>query len=154
MQIKNFMFAKSFRGLICGVFGVAAALLPVNHASAQNYTNADTVYSGWIAAYVVNSNSTGGSYFVNTLTNRSEAYLWGEAYMIWGAEDAYNKNHSPDRKAFVNSVVTHFISNNGTLSGTPANTDAGTDTFIVSVTDSAGNSSTAIGFGMVMMKWE
>jgi hypothetical protein len=29
----------------------------------------------FIAAYVVNSNSTGGSYFVNTLTNRSEAYL-------------------------------------------------------------------------------
>ena len=35
--------------------------------------------------------------------------------MIWGAEDAYNKNHGTDRKAFVNSVVTHFISNNGTL---------------------------------------
>jgi predicted alpha-1,6-mannanase (GH76 family) len=109
------MFAKSFRGLIGGVFGLGAALLPVNHATAQNYTNADTVYSGWIAAYVVNSNSTGGSYFVNTLTNRAEAYLWGEAYMIWGAEDAYYKNHGTDRKQFVNSVVTHFISNNGTL---------------------------------------
>ena len=115
MDEISFMFAKSFRGLIFGVFGLAAALLPANHASAQNYTNADTVYSGWIAAYVVNSNSTGGSYFVNTLTNRSEAYLWGEAYMIWGAEDAYNKNHGTDRKQFVNSVVTHFISNNGTL---------------------------------------
>jgi fibronectin type 3 domain-containing protein len=109
------MFTTSFRGWICGVFGLTAALLPGNHVSAQNYTNADTVYDGWIAAYVVNSNSTGGSYFVNTLTNRSEAYLWGEAYMIWGAEDAYYKNRSPDRKAFVNSVVTHFISNNGTL---------------------------------------
>jgi fibronectin type 3 domain-containing protein len=86
---------------------------PYNAATA--YTNADTVYDGWVAAYVVNSNSTGTSYFVNTLTNRSEAYLWGEAYMIWGAEDAYYKNHGADRKAFVNSVLTHFISNNGTL---------------------------------------
>jgi predicted alpha-1,6-mannanase (GH76 family) len=98
------------RSMVCGVLGLAALLLPANHASAQNNANANAVYNGWISAFVVQTN--GETYFVNTLTDRSYAYMWGQASLITGVEDAYDRSNSPATLATITNMLNTFFNHN------------------------------------------
>lgn len=87
---------------------VAMSSAPVAHA--QNATNADTVYNGWLNAYLIRSG--GQTYFCNSLTDRSMAFMWGQAYMITGVEDAYEKNLGSDRKQLISDTLNTFEGQN------------------------------------------
>jgi len=89
--------------------GISTAFAGVPAARAQNSANADTVYNGWLNAYLIRSG--GQTYFCNSLTDRSRAFMWGQAYMITGVEDAYEKNHAADRKQLVSDLLNTFIAN-------------------------------------------
>lgn len=89
-----------------------AALSPFGaiNAHAQTAANADTVYNGWLNAYLVR---TGGkTYFTNSLTDRGEAFMWGQAYMITGVEDAYDRNHAADRKQLISDLLDTYLKTN------------------------------------------
>ena len=88
----------------------SATLLGPQAAQAQNGTNADIVYQGWLDAYLVRSG--GKTFFCNSLTDRSMAFMWGQAYMITGVEDAYEKNHSADRKQLVGDLLDTYLQQN------------------------------------------
>ena len=87
-----------------------AALLCAVPAQAQNATNADIVYQGWLNAYLIRSN--GETYFCNSLSDRSMAFMWGQAYMITGVEDAYEKNLGADRKQLISDLLNTFLKQN------------------------------------------
>jgi len=88
---------------------VSIAFVDSPAVKAQNTNNADTVYNGWLNAYLIRSG--GQTYFCNSLTDRSRAFMWGQAYMITGVEDAYDKNKAADRKQLVSDLLTTFIAN-------------------------------------------
>jgi predicted alpha-1,6-mannanase (GH76 family) len=114
--------ATILRSIACGILGVAALVLPANHAAAQNSANADAAYNGWLAAYLVRTN--GATYFVNDLTNRGEAFMWGQAYMITTVEDAYDKNQAADRKQLISDTLNRFeVKNSADLSWDSWNDD-------------------------------
>lgn len=92
-------------------------------AQAQNAANADAVYNGWIKAFLVKSSTQ--TYFANSLNDRSMAFMWGQAYLITGVEDAYELNHAADRKQLIGDLLTTFESKNGSdLSWDSWNDDA------------------------------
>ncbi|MEO7716408.1 MAG: RICIN domain-containing protein [Capsulimonas sp.] len=91
------------------LLGLSITLAGAPGAHAQNSANADTVYNGWLNAYLIRSG--GQTYFCNSLTDRSRAFMWGQAYMITGVEDAYDKNKAADRKQLVTDLLNTFIAN-------------------------------------------
>jgi Glycosyl hydrolase family 76/Ricin-type beta-trefoil lectin domain-like len=110
------------RGVVCGILGLIAVLLPVNHASAQNNANADAAYNGWLSAYMIQSG--GSTYFARSLTDRSSLGMWGTAYLITGVEDAYNRSNSPVTLALITNLLNTFESKNSAdLSGDSWNDD-------------------------------
>jgi hypothetical protein len=91
------------------LLGLSMTFTGAHGARAQNSVNADTVYNGWLNAYLIRSG--GQTYFCNSLTDRSRAFMWGQAYMITGVEDAYDKNKAADRKQLVTDLLNTFIAN-------------------------------------------
>jgi MYXO-CTERM domain-containing protein len=92
-------------------------------ANAQTSANADAVYNGWLQAYLVKSGTM--TYFANSLSDRSEAFMWGQAYMITGVEDAYDENQAADRKQLVSDLLARFeVKNHADLSWDSWNDDA------------------------------
>lgn len=103
----------SLRRISCGALVVASAGLAVDRASAQTAGNADTVYNGWVQAYVQTTNVNGHTYplpyICNSITDRNRAFMWQQAYMISGLEDAYDKNQSTARKNLIISLLDGFL---------------------------------------------
>jgi hypothetical protein len=66
----------------------------------------------------------------------------GNAYSASIATNASDLNGNPLTFAKVSGPAWLAVASNGALSGTPANTDANTNTFLISVTDNGGLSST------------
>jgi predicted alpha-1,6-mannanase (GH76 family) len=98
------------RSAACGAVGLLLALL-ANRAAAQDSANPAAVYNGWLQAYLVTSGSQ--TYFCNSLTDRSNAFMWGQAYMITAVEDAYEQDHAAARQQLISSLFTTFIATNG-----------------------------------------
>ena len=102
-----------------GLSGMASALLvaagigftPV--VNAQSVANTDAMYNGYLNAYLVTVDST-HAYFTVSLTNRSEAFQWNQAYEISGVEDAYNRTKDPARQALISSLLNRYIQTNFT----------------------------------------
>jgi hypothetical protein len=91
----------------CSIVLIAlSTLTPAATAHAQTVTQADAVYDGWLKAYLVKSGSQ--TYFVNSSTDRSMAFMWGQAYMITGVEDAYDFEHRADQKQLVLDLLNTF----------------------------------------------
>ncbi len=78
---------------------------------AQNTTNADAMYDGFLKAYLVTLDSK-EAYFTVSLTDRSEAFQWNQAYEITGVEDAYDRNKAADRQALISSLLNRYIETN------------------------------------------
>ena len=106
------------RRLAHGVLGAAALALTINNASAQNVANANAVYDGFIRAYLQTTNVNGHTYplpyICNSLTDRNLAFMWQQAYMISGLEDAYDQGLSVSRLNLITSLLDGFIQQNGT----------------------------------------
>lgn len=79
---------------------------------AHSETWADAAYNGWLKAYMVKSGDQ--TYFVDTLTQRDMAFMWGQAYIIEGVEDAYQVNFAADRRQLITDALDTFIKKNGT----------------------------------------
>jgi hypothetical protein len=94
---------------------------------AQDPANADAMYNGFLNAYLVTVDST-HAYFTVSLTNRSEAFQWNQAYEISGVEDAYNRTKDPTRQALITSLLNRYIQTNFT-GRSPASTDLSWDTW-------------------------
>jgi len=71
---------------------------------------ADAVYAGWLKAYLVRDG--GQTYFANSLTDRSMAFMWGQAYLITGVEDAYDRSQSAADKQLVRDLLVTFEKKN------------------------------------------
>jgi predicted alpha-1,6-mannanase (GH76 family) len=109
---------------LCVAFIVSIALmLPCSiAANAQTASNADAAYNGWISAYVVANN--GAPFFANSLTDRSEAFMWGQAYMITGVEDSYDRTQSSTTKTLITNLLNRFeVKNHADLSWDSWNDD-------------------------------
>lgn len=91
------------RNLTCGTLLLAASLLAVNPASAQNAANADAAFNSYLSAFLVRAG--GQTYFVDGLNKRDKAFFWGQAYMITGVEDAYDRVPTPANKQLVVDLV-------------------------------------------------
>lgn len=89
------------------LFALAMAACYTPAASAQNAANADTSYNSYLSAFLVRSG--GQTYIANGLTNRKIADLWGEAYMITGVEDAYDRAPTPANKQLISDLLNTFI---------------------------------------------
>ncbi|WP_217603619.1 RICIN domain-containing protein [Chitinophaga sp. GbtcB8] len=76
----------------------------------------DQVYDGWLRAYLIRSG--GQTYFCNSLTDRSRAFMWGQAYMITGVEDFYDKSQRADAKQLIIDLLNTFIANEITPAAT------------------------------------
>jgi MYXO-CTERM domain-containing protein len=109
-----------------GALAIVATLtlsLDASTANAQSTTNAEAVYDGWLKAFLVTSG--GQTYFANSLTDRSMAFMWGQAYLITGVEDAYDQNQGADRKQLIRDLLATFETKNGSdLSWDSWNDDA------------------------------
>lgn len=105
------------RHLACAILGVAALSLTLNTASAQTSANADTVYDGWLNAYLQTSNVNGHNYplpyLCNSLTDRNKAFFWQEAYMISAIEDAFDSSIANNRKSTLTSLLSSFYAQEG-----------------------------------------
>ncbi len=114
---KNQTPATKLRRLTCGVVGAAALAFTISTASAQTSANADTVYDGWINAYLQNTNVNGHTYPVpyicNSLTDRNKAFFWQQAYMISAIEDGYDKTVNLTRLNMVTSLCASFMAQEG-----------------------------------------
>lgn len=71
--------------------------------------DASTVYDGWLRAYLIRSG--GQTYFCNSLTDRSRAFMWGQAYMITGVEDFYDRTQRGDVKQLITDLLNTFMTN-------------------------------------------
>ena len=103
---------QPLRALAKTALPLLAAALVTNEASAQNNANANAAYSGYLSAFLVQNGST--AYFCNGLSDRSVAFMWGDAYMITGVEDAYDRNPSAASQQLISNLLNTFIANNGT----------------------------------------
>ena len=101
--------AVFLRRLTCAAVVLAGLAFTAASAPGQTAENADAVYNGWLKAYLIRSGRQ--TYFCNTLTDRTRAFMWGQAYMIAGVEDAYERNNAPDRKQLVTELLNTFIEN-------------------------------------------
>ncbi len=104
--------------LAYGVLGIGALALTVETASAQTAANADTVFNGFLSAYLVTVQPPGGynyalPYIRGSTTNVKQFAMWEEGYLIGGIEDAYDSTAASDRKDLVEQLVTAYIANYG-----------------------------------------
>ncbi|BDI33542.1 hypothetical protein CCAX7_55930 [Capsulimonas corticalis] len=107
-------YRQTFKSASSLIFATAAlagstAFLGAPVAHAQNGANADAAYNGWLNAYLIRSG--GQTYFCNSLTDRSRAFMWGQAYMITGVEDAYDRTPSAANKQLISDLLNTFIAN-------------------------------------------
>lgn len=101
------------RRVLCRALVIAPLMLGAGRASAQNGANADAAYNGFVNAYVVKTNVNGYNYplpyIAQSLTNRDRAFMWQQAYMIQGLQDAYDKNYtSASRRQLVQDLLNSF----------------------------------------------
>jgi predicted alpha-1,6-mannanase (GH76 family) len=90
---------------------IMMTLLGLTAAKAQTAANADAVYNGWLNAYLVQNG--GAPYFANSLNDRSEAFMWQDAYMITAVEDAYDRTQSSSTKTLITNLLNRFEAHNG-----------------------------------------
>ncbi len=102
-QILTRMAAAS---LISAGLGITPAL------NAQNTANADSMYNGYLSTYLYNSN--GQTYPTTSINNRANMGGWGEAYVIAGIEDGYNRNKDAARQKLVGELLDTYITVNFT----------------------------------------
>ena len=86
-------------------------LLVSGAAKAQTNSNADAVFNGYISAFCKQNGNA--AYFVNGLSDSSVAFLWRQAYMITGVEDAYERNPTPANQQLITNLLNTFISGAG-----------------------------------------
>lgn len=72
-------------------------------------TRADSVYDGWIRAYLVKSGTQ--TYFTDGLFKRTRAFFWGQAYLITTAEDAYEAHPTAARKQQITDLLNTLLAN-------------------------------------------
>lgn len=73
-------------------------------------TLADRQFDAYNNAYLIQAQSNLGLvYYARSLTNRVTDGGWTLAIDIEGAEDAYERTHSPVHQQLVNSLCTHFL---------------------------------------------
>ena len=97
---------------LCFAAPVLALASMLSAPLAQAETQADTVYNGWLQAFLIKS--AGKTYFADSLTKRSMAFMWGQAYIIEGVEDSYQANFAADRRQLISDSLDTFIKQNGT----------------------------------------
>ncbi len=112
-SLTAILASAGLAALTCGA-STASAQFP----SSQNRANADAVYNGFISAYLQTTNVNGHTYplpyICNSLTDRNLAFMWQQAYMISGLEDAYAENYSASRLSLITSLLDGFNTQNGT----------------------------------------
>jgi predicted alpha-1,6-mannanase (GH76 family) len=69
--------------------------------------NAGIMYDGFVNSFVVNSG--GQTYIVDGLNKRDRAYFWGQAFMITGLIDGYERVQNSDRKQRVINLTNSFL---------------------------------------------
>ncbi len=116
-KAKNHFSSSGLRRLASGVLGIAALALAIGTASAQNGANADAAYHGFLSAYLMTTNEPTHNYplpyICQSLNNHDLAFMWQQAYMISGMEDAFDKNYlDSTRRQLVNDLLNSFVVQN------------------------------------------
>lgn len=79
-----------------------AAVNPINPLA-----NANAAYDGFLNAFLVKSGNA--TYLVDGINKRDKAYFWGQAFMITGLIDAYERNPTPTRKQLIIDLTNSFL---------------------------------------------
>lgn len=81
---------------------LAAAINPINPLA-----NANAAYDGFLNAFLVKSGNA--TYIVDGINKRDRAYFWGQAFMITGLIDAYERNPTATRKQLIIDLTNSFL---------------------------------------------
>lgn len=73
-------------------------------------TIADQALNAYNQAFLVQAN--GQTFYKDSLTNSTYAYMWGQAIEIQMVEDAYDRTKSPARLQLVTNLLNAFLANN------------------------------------------
>lgn len=106
------------RRLAFGVIGTASLAANLGTASAQTAANADAVYDGYLAAYLVTEQPPGGynyslPYIRGSTTNVKKFAMWEEGFCITAIEDAYDSTLANNRKELVRQLLHAFLDQHG-----------------------------------------
>ncbi len=107
MKKQNHILTRTAAALL---ITTGLSLTPTLHA--QNTANADAMYNGYLNTYLYNAN--GQTYPTTSITNRSNMGGWGEAYVIGGLEDAYNRDKDGTRQALISQLLNTYVTVNFT----------------------------------------
>lgn len=72
--------------------------------------NAGAAFDGFVNSFIV-KDSNGQTYVVDGLQKRDRAYFWGQAFMITGLIDGYERVPNSTRKQLVIDLVNSFLNN-------------------------------------------
>ncbi|WP_165864707.1 RICIN domain-containing protein [Capsulimonas corticalis] len=86
----------------------AAVLFLAPSARAQNI--ADTSYNAYNSAFLVQNGSS--AFYTNSITDRTRAYMWGEASDIFVTEDYYARTHNPATPVLITNLLNTFMADN------------------------------------------
>lgn len=107
-----------------GALAVASLVgaFAANTSSAQTASHADTVYDGYLAAFLVTDQRTDSDgntlhytlpYLRGSTTNNKQFSMWEEGYCIGALEDAYDASIANNRKDLIQQLVSAYIANYG-----------------------------------------
>ncbi|HEV2636692.1 MAG TPA: RICIN domain-containing protein [Actinocrinis sp.] len=117
-RLKLFAGGSALLLAVAGVFTLAAA-----PANAATLPYPSTVFQDWNNSFLVQNGSgsygsygTAGTYYTDELLSKGNerAGTWIGGYDIAGAEDDYQRTHSPADWTLVNNLVTTFLNDDGT----------------------------------------
>jgi len=87
----------------------AAASLILSPCSYAQST-ADAVYNDYNSAFIVHKGSQ--TFYSNSLTDRSPAFMWGQASDIYAAEDYFARTHDVAAQKLIADLLDTFLANN------------------------------------------
>jgi len=73
---------------------------------------ADAAYNAFHAAFL--QQPSGATYYGNTVTDHSEAFMWGQASDIFVDEDYWERTHNPATATLISNLLNRFEVTNGT----------------------------------------
>ncbi|MCW3060567.1 MAG: glycoside hydrolase family 76, partial [Capsulimonas sp.] len=73
-------------------------------------STADISYNAYNSAFLVQNGSS--AFYANSITDRTRAYMWGQASDIFVAEDYFARTHDPATQALITKLLNTFMADN------------------------------------------
>jgi hypothetical protein len=87
----------------------AAGAEAISLKAANFSSRIDEAYEGYLRAFL--KREGGQTFFSDGIDYPNRAFMWGQAYMITGIEDYYDRTRKPEAKALVADLLNTFLAN-------------------------------------------